>query len=230
MGERAQPGEIPYQAALVTAVNNNAYICGGSLIAPNWILTAAHCINEGSTQSQVRLGSTNINSMPYQEIALQRIAHEMYNPNTFENDVALFRIPTPPTNLNLSLVELAPQTIGALTNETVRASGFGFVTNRGPISPDLLKVNLRALSNDECRSLFPSGIQIYDTTLCAYWLMREGEAVCSGDSGGPLVFNNVQVGLVSFGLASGCTNGPQAFSRVSEYRDWFDQTMANNPM
>lgn len=182
--------------------------------------------------SEIRLGDTNINSMPYRQLTLQRIAHEGYNPQTFENDVALFRIPAVPESLGLSLVQLAPPDIGSLANESVRASGFGFTTNQGPISLDLLKVNLRALSNEECRARFPSQLPLFDTTLCAYWLTREGEAVCSGDSGGPLVYENngqsVQVGLVSFGLASGCTNGPQAFARVSEYRDWIDRTMAAN--
>lgn len=178
------------------------------------------------------MGSTNLGNMPYRQRTLQRIAHQQYNPNTFENDVAVFRIPAPADNLGLSLVQLAPRDISSLDNMPVRGSGFGYTTNQGPTSEDLLKVNLRALSPQECRMRFPQGINLYDTSLCAYWLTRDGEAVCSGDSGGPLVYNlngqEVQVGLVSFGLASGCTNAPQVFARVSKYRDWIDQQMAAN--
>lgn len=178
------------------------------------------------------MGSTNLGNMTYRQATLQRIPHEQYNPETIENDIALFRIPEPAGNLGLSLVELAPRDIGTLADQPVRASGFGFITNQGPTSDDLLKVNLRALSNEECRASFPPGIQIFDSTICASWLTRHGEAVCSGDSGGPLVYNQngriVQVGLVSFGLDSGCTDGPQAFARVSSYRDWIEQTMTAN--
>lgn len=175
-----------------------------------------------------------MHNMTYVQWTELRIAHENYNPNTFENDVALYRIPTPANNLGLQLVDLAPPEIGLLVNETVRASGFGYISNRGPVSENLLRVNLRALSNEECRNSFPPQLHdgIYDSTLCANWLQQPGEAVCSGDSGGPLVYSSngtlVQVGLVSWGLANGCTNGPQAFARVSSYRDWISRTMAAN--
>lgn len=232
LGQEAQPGEIPYQALLIELINNEPYICGGSLIAPNWVLTAAHCMNpeKGSQYSTVLMGGTLIANMPYQAQTIKRIRHESYDPDSFENDIALYQIPTPANNIGLSLVQLAPRDIGPVVDQSVRASGFGYISNQGPISDRLLKVNLRSLSNEECRARFPAGISIVSTHICAYWLTRFGEAVCSGDSGGPLIFNNVQVGLVSFGLNSGCTTGPQAFTRVSEFRDWIDRTMANNPV
>lgn len=231
-GQRVQPGEIPFQALLLTYMGSSVSYCGGSLVHPNWVLTAAHCISGQSTRSQVRMGGTNIKKMAYVQWTEMRIPHERYNPNTFENDVALYRIPAPANNLGLSLVEMAPPNIGTVANQPVRISGFGFINNQGPVSDDLLRVNLRTISNQECRNSLGKVNSIFESTICAMWSEQQGQSACHGDSGGPLVYNQngklVQVGVVSWGLAMQCSRAPTAYARVSSFRTWIDRTMAAN--
>lgn len=200
------------------------------MIRPNWVLTAAHCI-QSTDRTEVRLGGTNFNNMTYRQIANFRRIHERYNSNTLENDVALLRLPVNASGGEIGVIALAPADIGTLDGETVVASGFGRTNNTGETSPNLMRVNLRAISNSECQETY-GGI-IVNSTLCATWLTQSGESTCQGDSGGPLSYNstngNVLAGVVSFVSSSGCDSGaPSGYARVSSFRDWIENTIAQN--
>lgn len=168
--------------------------------------------------------------MTYVQFAAQRIVHENYNPNNFNNDVALLRLPTAATGPGIGIVAVAPSNTGSLQDQTVRASGYGFVTNQGPTSENLMKVNLRVISNSECQQTF--GNSIISSTMCTTFATQQGQSACSGDSGGPLVLRSggqdVLVGAVSFGASRGCTTAPVAFARLSSFRNWIDTNIARN--
>lgn len=235
LGERAQEGEFPYQAflsssrffGLITAS------CGGSLIRESWVLTAAHCV-DGMTRTEVRLGGTNFNNMTYRMDANFVMMHEDYNSQTLENDVALLRLPSPAMGANIGTVALAPVDVGLLEGETVVASGFGRTSNNGQSSPDLMRVDLQGISNEQCSMDY--GTIIMNSTLCATWIMetgQSGQSTCQGDSGGPLSYNStggtVLVGVVSFVSTRGCDSGaPSGYARVSSFVDWIERNIAAN--
>lgn len=152
--------------------------------------------------------------------------HERYNPRTFENDVALLRLPTPAMGENIAIIALPPMDIGLLENETAIVSGYGLTSNGGQPSPDLLKVPVNIISNMECAEDF--GNSIVNTTLCTFYTNAPASA-CQGDSGGPLTYNStdgqVIVGLVSFGSTRGCDTAPVAFARISTFLQWINTNM-----
>lgn len=227
----AEAGQFPYQAYLVSSRFWGLIQagCGGSLIRPTWVLTASHCIHN-TDSTDVRLGGTNINMMSYRARANLRRMHEQYNPRTFENDVALLRLPMPAMGDNIGLIPLPPMDIGVLESEPVIVSGYGRTSNNGESSPDLLWTEVMTITNEECAQDY--GNSIKNSTLCAFYSSEPARSACQGDSGGPLTFNStdgtVIVGIVSFGSSNGCDTAPVAYARVSSFVQWINMTIAAN--
>lgn len=228
-GERAVLGEIPHQAYIQWTES----ACGASLIQPNWILTAAHCLYQ-APNIEVRMGGTNRDNMPFITTApLANIfVHEGYNPDTLFNDVGLVKLTENAVGDNISPIPMA--TSGDFTGIDVRASGFG-ITEEGTQSADLLKIDLRTITNQECSQVYHSAPELVtDNTLCVTWKNMEGDNVCNGDSGGPLSTlidgQQVLIGVASFVSSNGCQAGdPAGFSRTSAFADWIQRTMDANP-
>ena len=90
-GEEATIEEVPYQVQLVL---NGTFQCGGSIIAPRWILTAAHCINSRDVRIdllQVRTGTSIRNDGGSLHNAVHKIVHEKYV-NNWGFDIALLKV------------------------------------------------------------------------------------------------------------------------------------------
>lgn len=170
--------------------------------------------------------------MPYRQYANLRFFHEQYNPNNLNNDVALLRLPVAAEGNNIAVIQMAPRDWPDLDRVPVRASGFGLTRDGGQTVDDLMKVNLRVITNQQCRNAYGSSTVIA-STLCATWTQQSGQSTCNGDSGGPLtaVANNryYLVGVTSFVTRGDCDSGnPSGYARVSSFRDWIDSNMARN--
>ena len=225
----------PFQVALVRKADGSQF-CGGSLIAPHWVLTAAHCFYNKSTQDtfadaiQVRVGVTDLTTTQGQTLDVTNIFnHPQYlAPSTasFNNDIALLKLganatmgtviePAGPNDTNLNAGGMA-----------VRVIGWGRTEANTP-SLQLREVPQELTTDDACKVAFPglTGVQLCARTLTGDTTVRES---CSGDSGGPLFTQNAplrQVGVVSFGSVS-CTeiNTPGVYARVSSFDAWLGTT------
>lgn len=97
-GWEVQPNEIPHQAGLLMEMGAGVYLCGGSIITPSTVLTAAHC-TEDTTRTQVRLGAHRLSSddePTQQRFLVERSGyrfHPLYNWRTFNNDVCILLLP-----------------------------------------------------------------------------------------------------------------------------------------
>jgi len=231
-GTESSVGEFDYS---VSMQDKKGHFCGGSLITPNMVLTAAHCLG-GSYDVVVGRTRDISNGRNGQKIRMKKeIRHPKYNAAKTDSDFALLVLETPVdmTQDNVGLVKLNTNRGLPNVGSSVTVVGWGDTRARG-LAPDLMKVDVKVISNDQCDD--SSGTiggyrdnyngQITDNMLCAH-VNGGGRDACQGDSGGPLVMQtngrHTQVGVVSWGIGCATAAFPGVYSRISEVFDnWID--------
>lgn len=243
-GAPAEPGTYPWQVALVDASETDAYegqFCGGSLIAPEWVLTAAHCVQnfwgdvEMPADIDVVLGRTDLTTDEGERIAVvDIIPHPHFVQGEFgdTNDIALIRLayPSSQTPIALSRSGETDAHLAAL-GVLATATGWGQLAEDNYDYPaDLQEVAIPVVSNAICQEVWASKHTITDAMLCAGYA-EGGKDTCQGDSGGPLIVPNAtqtgytQVGVVSFGEGCARPNWYGVYTRISSFYPWIEETM-----
>ena len=217
-GEMADINEYPFMVSLQDSMG---HFCGGSLIAKNVVLSAAHC--QGGDY-EIALGRHDV-SNGGQVIQVHReVPHEDYDASTTDHDFMLVFLATPAELVeNVGLVRLNDDPSIPAVGDIVTVMGWG-VTETGELSDVLMEVDVDVITNEDCE-ISSDGTdnyngQITENMLCA---MDTGEDSCQGDSGGPLVIlgdTPTQVGVVSWGIGCADPNFPGVYSRISQAYDW----------
>lgn len=240
-GQIAEQHQFPYQAGILTflpSIGGQA-LCGGTLLSATRVLTAAHCV-DGGTSGTVILGAHNItnpNEPNQRRISFgvsEIVMHESWDPSLIRDDVALVRLPTAATLNEFIRPARLPTTAelnDSFNGENGVVSGWGVFSDAEGRSSDVLRyVYDNIITNTACTLRFPGIIQ--PSNICVTG--TNGRGACSGDSGGPLTVQrgptgqeeSVVIGVVSFGLALGCERAwPSVFARVTSYNSWILQRL-----
>ncbi|XP_050074273.1 serine protease 53-like [Anopheles maculipalpis] len=247
-GIKAERGDWPWHAALFARGKKTArpeYKCGGSIISENFILSAAHCIEEPNPERYfVKVGLYQLynDTDPNVEIynLFEIILHSKYDSRKFYNDIALMR---PDRVISFSTFVIFPICLWPAHNpsliDVLRQSGiavgFGFDESHR-ISETLQQASMKVIEKQKCIEQLPEHVRFLPQDvgkLCAIGT-ETGANVCSGDSGGGLYFAKDQVwylrGIVSAAARMDLDNGesscnaalPATYTDVAQYTSWIN--------
>ncbi|MBW7882085.1 MAG: serine protease [Caldilineaceae bacterium] len=235
-GREAIPGAWPWQVALVVRTVDDTYdgqFCGGTLIASDWVLTAAHCV-DGTEASLVDalVGAHRLTDGGHRVTADHIIVHPAFDPYYLDSDLALIHLTEAVTQTPISLYKTVPDR-DEISYVRGTITGWGVTDPSGSwlqSANSLHEVSLPLVDHDRCLEAWWWGIT--DNMICAgYNTLAKG--ACYGDSGGPLMVQETdgtwrQVGIVSFGpyMCYGYYIY-DVFTRVAPFTEWIEACMAD---
>ncbi|CAG2106854.1 unnamed protein product, partial [Medioppia subpectinata] len=233
--------DYPWQVSLQrwSPIFGSTHFCGGSLIHPKWVMTAAHCLEwafNGETRKamtgelrrvRVIVGSETIAPPATNSLTLRitdAILHPQYESRRGLNDIALIALEKPVRVLARGLAintVCLPTDKNMVINKRLITTGWGTTQENGDDSIDLKAVELPLVPAKQCKEMYGRGFSP-ELEICAG---SEGKDSCQGDSGGPLIQRDrtgraTVVGIVSTGNGCGRPGYPGLYTKVPAFIDW----------
>lgn len=220
----------PWMVKVIMIYEGEEDFCGGSLITPRHVLTAAHCFYSDDTKLTkitINYGSakgTGGKKMPVKGY----YCHEKFNIQTGRNDIALLLLSKPvkvsPQSRPICLPESKPKIVGT----TVTVAGWGHTKeNETSASPILMSTDQVVWTPEMCIQTFPTFNM--ESQICA---QKNFTGWCKGDSGGPLMTqtgrNFEAIGIVSYTnskIDCAWQGAPQVYTSVWHFVPWIKKAI-----
>ncbi|RAG82567.1 serine protease [Streptacidiphilus pinicola] len=233
-GVRASTTDHPWMVAVASrSVYGDArsgQFCGGTLISPTKVVTAAHCLYDESTGQRVDrpdlsvvVGRTDLAGSAGQEVpVVDTWVDPNYDLNTNEWDVAVLTLAEPQDPRSVLPMVSQGDAAPYATGTAATVLGWGDLHGNGSYPATLHEVQVPMVANATCAADYhsgPSGTYDARTMVCAGRQSLGGRDACQGDSGGPLVVAGRLVGLVSWGEGCAEPGHPGVYTRLSVMAD-----------
>lgn len=228
-GENAADKSAPYLVSLSVSSIAYAHGCAGTIINKEWVLTAAHCVNELSALTgnivglPVYAGFTDRSNLTDAQVRTVDFAfnHKQFNNVEGSEDIALLHV-TPAFELNAQVKQVSlPAFKESYEGQMSANYGWGIDDPEASFYANSLQVaKSDILTYEECKESLPSDAPVTSNHICVK------VAACYGDGGSPLVVERTGdvvelAGITSFGyLPCGYNNRPTIFTAVAHYIDW----------
>ncbi|XP_073490693.1 serine protease 33-like, partial [Aquarana catesbeiana] len=238
-GTDSLDGEWPWQVALTDNELEGEYLCGGSLISQEWVMTAAHCIHHPIQVSnyKVYLGMYKLDVISSHTVVANVsniIVNSHFTSDGDPGDIALVQLATPVTYTQYIMPICLPSSTTTFPSGTeCWVTGWGTRSSGGNVVKNgiLQEVMVPLIDRSTCQTYYNVGsfytIQ-YDQICAGY--KEGGKDSCQGDSGGPLVCKVqgvwYQVGVVSWGKGCALYNYPGVYTQVTAYQTWISNYLS----
>jgi len=230
-GKEAIPHSIPWQVSIQTP--GGFHFCGASIVNEHWIMTAAHCVDDGDANIRVVVGAHSKkhwkNEPNAKRYSVTKVhAHKEYSSRSMHNDIALLEIGDKMAfNQDAMPVCMPKKNYEWPKGSNLLVSGWGTLRSSGKSPTKLNQVTIPLYDHAKCAKENGAS-KIWEHVICA-GLNEGGKDSCQGDSGGPLVGQVdgkfTLAGVVSWGYGCAKAGYPGVYTHVSHYTDWMNKIM-----
>ncbi|XP_053311982.1 acrosin-like [Spea bombifrons] len=240
-GKDAEPGNWPWTVSIQEEIDKEYFhLCGGVVLNPLWVLTAAHCFKNLSNEYfswRLVFGANQLSQIGAKvqiRTIKEKIQHEKYDPETESNDIALLKLNKPIIFDDYTQPACLPAKQAILSKmDDCYIAGWGVLEEGSTEASDILQeapVNLIPVERCNRPTWYNGALGNYN--LCAGY-EQGGIDSCQGDSGGPLMCKKHKakfytvVGVTSWGSGCGQKQNPGIYTSTQFYLEWIFKHLNN---